>query len=86
MGITQTELAGRMGVHVQVVNAIVRGRRAITASTALSLADVLGTTPEWWLTMQMVVDLWKALRDRNRMTRRRPRQRPSQSGGRRKAT
>ena len=34
---TQTELAERMGVHVQQVNMIIKGKRAVTAATNLPL-------------------------------------------------
>jgi addiction module HigA family antidote len=32
---TQTALADKIGVHIQVVNGIIQGRRAVTAKTAL---------------------------------------------------
>jgi antitoxin HigA-1 len=60
LGLTQSELARKMGVDVQVVNGIVRGRRAITARTALHLARVLGTTPEFWMNLQSACDLYRA--------------------------
>ncbi len=60
---TQTALADKMGVHVQVVNGIIQGRRAVTAKTALLLARVLDTTPEFWLNLQNACDLWDASKD-----------------------
>jgi addiction module HigA family antidote len=57
---TQTALAEQMGVHVQVVNGIVQGRRAVTAKTALLLANALDTTPQFWLNLQNACDLWEA--------------------------
>jgi addiction module HigA family antidote len=60
LGLTQERLAAAMGVHVQQVNVIVRGRRSITAHTAILLGHVLGTTPEFWLNAQQAVDLWEA--------------------------
>jgi addiction module HigA family antidote len=35
---------------------IVKGKRAITADTALRLAQYLGTTPDFWLGLQMQYD------------------------------
>jgi addiction module HigA family antidote len=60
LNMSQSALADKMGVHVQVVNGIVRGRRAVTAHTALRLASVLGTTPEFWMNLQTACDLWEA--------------------------
>ncbi|MGO9836077.1 MAG: HigA family addiction module antitoxin [Polyangiaceae bacterium] len=62
-GMSQTALAEKMGVHVQVVNGIVQGRRAVTAKTALLLANVLDTTPQLWLNLQNACDLWEAQRE-----------------------
>ncbi len=64
MGLTQTKLAERMGVHVQQVNAIARDRQAVTARTAVMLARALGTTPEFWMNLQVARDLWFALQER----------------------
>lgn len=60
MKLTQLALAKRMGVDIQLVNAIINGRRSVTAKTALLLAKVLDTTPELWLNAQMAMDLWHA--------------------------
>ncbi len=62
-GMTQTALAEKMGLHVQVVNGIVQGRRAVTAKTALLLAKALDTTPQFWLNLQSACDLWEAERE-----------------------
>lgn len=60
MNLTQLALAKKMGVDIQLVNGIVNGRRSVTAKTALLLAKVLKTTPEFWLNAQMAGDLWHA--------------------------
>ena len=39
---------------------VVNGKTAIEAKLASKLAAVLGTTPEFWLNLQNVVDLWEA--------------------------
>jgi addiction module HigA family antidote len=61
-GMSQTALAEKMGLHVQVVNGIVQGRRAVTAKTALLLGKALDTTPQFWLNLQNACDLWEAER------------------------
>jgi antitoxin HigA-1 len=68
-GMSQTALAEQMGVHVQVVNGIVQGRRAVTAKTALLLAHALDTTPQFWLNLQNACDLWDAQRELNGKSR-----------------
>ncbi|WP_242395432.1 HigA family addiction module antitoxin [Anaeromyxobacter oryzisoli] len=63
-GVTQVELASRMGVPIQRVNTIINGKRGITAETAILLAEALDTTPEFWMGLQADYDLWHALRKR----------------------
>ena len=57
MNISQNKLA--MDIHVPAprINAIARGRRAITADTALRLGKYFGTGPEFWLNLQTNYDL-----------------------------
>jgi len=62
LGMTQTELAKRIGVSYPRVNEIVNGRRGITPDTALRLSQLFGTTPEFWLNGQRNWDLWHAMR------------------------
>jgi addiction module HigA family antidote len=62
-GMSQTALAEKMGLHVQVVNGIVQGRRVVTAKTALLLAAALKTTPQFWLNLQNACDLWEAQKE-----------------------
>lgn len=62
-GLTQGELAERMGVPRRRVNEIVRNRRAITPDTAIRLAGIFNVTPEYWMTLQMCADLWAQLHD-----------------------
>ena len=48
-GMTQTELAERMGRPKKTINEIIQGKAAITAETALQLERVLGTPARFWL-------------------------------------
>jgi addiction module HigA family antidote len=77
-GVSQVELAARMGVPVQRVNTIVNGKRGITADTAVLLAEALDTTPELWMGLQADHDLWHALRRRaaSRASKPAPRAKP----------
>jgi addiction module HigA family antidote len=62
MGMSQVELARRMGVPVQRVNTLINGKRDVTAETALLLARVLKTSAEMWMNLQVALDLYKASR------------------------
>lgn len=57
LGITQVDLASHIGVSVQRVNEIVRGKRGVTSETAWLLAGAFGTTPEFWTSLQNQHDL-----------------------------
>ena len=58
--ITQVEFARHVGVPVQRINEIVRGKRGITPQTAWLFAQALGTSPEFWINGQSIYDLAKA--------------------------
>lgn len=60
MGISQNALATHLGWSHAKVNEIIHGRRGITPEAALSLADVLRTTPDLWMNLQQNHDLSKA--------------------------
>ena len=57
LGISQYRLAKAIGVAPIRINEIVRGRRSITADTALRIGQALGTTAEFWLNLQRMYDL-----------------------------
>lgn len=58
-GITQVAFAGHIGVPLQWINEIIRGKRGVTPETAWLLSQALGTTPEFWLNLQQNHDLAK---------------------------
>ena len=60
MGLSQVELSHRMGVPVQRVNTLVKGKRDMTAETAILLSRVLKTSPEFWMNLQDARDLYEA--------------------------
>jgi len=57
MGQTQVALAEHLGVPVQRINELVRGKRGVTPETAWLLAQAFNTTPEFWLNLQSTYDL-----------------------------
>lgn len=54
---TQTTLATRLGVPLQRVNEICKGKRGITPETAWLLCKVFGTSPQFWMNLQANHDL-----------------------------
>ncbi|HEY7390062.1 MAG TPA: HigA family addiction module antitoxin [Bryobacteraceae bacterium] len=57
LGLNVNQLANKLGITAARLNEIVRGRRGITADTALRLARYFGTSPEFWLNLQSLYDL-----------------------------
>jgi addiction module HigA family antidote len=57
LGLTVHRLAMELRVPATRMNDIVRGKRAITADTALRLARYFGTTPQFWMNLQANYDL-----------------------------
>ena len=57
LGLSQVALAAHLGIPVQRVNELVRGKRGISPDTAWLLASAFGTTPEFWINLQSAYDL-----------------------------
>jgi len=55
--LTQKGLAEHIGVPVQRINEIVRGKRGITPETAWLFSEAFNTSPEFWLNLQSIHDL-----------------------------
>ena len=55
--ISASRLARAIDVPARRINDIVRGRRSVTADTALRIGQALGMTPEYWLNLQRMYDL-----------------------------
>lgn len=56
-GMTQTGLASALGRPLQIVNEIIRGKKAITGETALGLERVLGIGAHVWLGLESTYKL-----------------------------
>jgi len=57
LAMSQVDLAAHIGVPVQRINEIIRGKRSITPETAWLLSQAFGTTPEFWINLQTNYDL-----------------------------
>ena len=62
LGMTQRDLANAIRVPYQRVNEVVRGTRGVTPSTALRLSKFFGTSPGFWMNLQLRWDLYHAQR------------------------
>lgn len=61
---TQAALAQKLGWTRARLNELIKGKRDITADSALDLARVLGTSAKLWMNLQATFDLDKAMRKR----------------------
>ena len=64
VGLTQAAFAEQLGWTKTRLNELIKGKRGITAESALDLADALGTSAKLWMNLQTTYDLDKAIRAR----------------------
>ena len=55
--ISQTRLARHLHVQIGVINQICTEKRGISPAMAIKLSMALGTSPEFWLNLQMAYEL-----------------------------
>lgn len=60
LGLSANKLGAMLGVPHNRISDLVRGRRGMSADTALRLAKCFGTTPEFWMNLQSAHDLSRA--------------------------
>jgi addiction module HigA family antidote len=59
-GLTQTEIAERLGVSRRSVNMILNEQRPMTVDMAHRFGKLFGNGARIWINMQQAVDLWDA--------------------------
>lgn len=64
IGMNANQLGEALGVAPNRISEILRGRRSITADTALRLSRWLGSSAEFWLNLQQAHDLEVAQAER----------------------
>ena len=64
MNQTQAAFAERIGWTKSRLNELIKGKRGITAESALDLSQALGTSPKLWMNLQASYDLDQAIRNR----------------------
>jgi addiction module HigA family antidote len=60
LSLSVNALATALRVPANRIGGIVKGKRSVTADTAMRLARYFGTTPEFWMNLQAMHDLTKA--------------------------
>ena len=68
-GLTQKDLAQKMGVSYSVFNEILNGKRPVTTEYALLLEAALGTDANIWLGLQADYNMQKMKQDSSFMKR-----------------
>lgn len=63
--ISQVAFAEKLGWTRAKLNELIKGKRGITAETALDLAEALNTSPRLWMNLQTTYDLAKATAKRS---------------------
>lgn len=54
-----SDLADMLNVHRNTISALVNNNRKLTADMAIRLAKAFDTTIEFWLNLQLNVDIWE---------------------------
>ena len=55
-----SDLAEMLNVHRNTISALVNNNRKLTADMAIRLAKAFDTSIEFWLNLQLNVDIWEA--------------------------
>ena len=69
LGMTQVQLAKKLGIPVQRINELIRGKRGVTAETAWLLGGEFRTGPEFWMNLQALYDIEEAARRHSKEVR-----------------
>jgi addiction module HigA family antidote len=64
LGLTAYRLSKELHISAPRVNDLVRGKRGITADTALRLSLYFGNSAQFWIGLQSGHDLWVAARNK----------------------
>jgi addiction module HigA family antidote len=65
MEVSQREFAEKLGWTPAKLNELIKGKRGITADSALDLASALKTSAELWMNFQTHWDLAQAIKKRS---------------------
>ena len=63
LALTKAELARALGIPLNRVNELVRGKRGVTPETALLLAGYFKNSAEFWMNLQTAYDLTRTVHE-----------------------
>jgi addiction module HigA family antidote len=63
LGLTAYRLAKELHISAPRVSDLIKGKRGITADTALRLSRYFGNSAEFWIGLQSGYDLWTAAQE-----------------------
>ncbi|MCT4555244.1 MAG: HigA family addiction module antitoxin [Pelagimonas sp.] len=63
LGISAITLARRLNVPRTRIERLIKGSTGVTPDTALRLARAFGTTPAYWMNLQLNFDMARATRE-----------------------
>ena len=66
LNLTTEQIAERIGLPVQMINEIVNNQEKITPDTAIRLSRLFTTSVEYWLNMQLKIDLWYIINNKEK--------------------
>lgn len=66
MKVSQRNFARKVGWTTAKLNELIKGKRGITADSALDLSKTLKTSPDLWMNLQMLYDIAEAQERRKR--------------------
>ena len=64
LAVSQRSFAEKLGWTPAKLNELIKGKRGVTADTAIDLSEALKTSPELWMNLQTQWDLAQALKKR----------------------
>jgi HTH-type transcriptional regulator/antitoxin HigA len=67
---SQIELAEIIGRQPNVISELIMGKRSITPETAKALGEAFGTSPQYWMNLESIYQLWHAKDTDNAIARR----------------
>jgi antitoxin HigA-1 len=63
-GLSEADAANHLGITRAAMSRVLNSKAGISAVMDLSLSDALGTSPGFWMAMQVQYDIWQARQKR----------------------